>query len=270
MVDIGTGPCENWEPTWTCTELSEAAAAVTGTMLAVATEVLDARSGRRFGFCTVTLRPCRRSCSGGTWPGFGTSWWEWGWGGNGGGPRPAWWDGTWFNIVCGTCSGECSCTFISEVTLPAPVQEITEVKIDGAALPTTGAYILYNSRKLVRTDGELWPLCNDLTKLDTEVNTWSITASFGEEVPELGKLAVGELAAEFAKACVGDECLLPRGVTSLVRQGTSMQIDDGQDPLAGLSLGYFADLFIDTFNPSRLRRASQVYDVEQLVTRRVT
>lgn len=269
MVNIGIGPCESWEPIFTCVDLSAEATAVTGTMLEVATEVLDARSGRQFGFCTVTVRPCRKSCSGDIWPpGFGTSWWEWGYGA-GGGPRPYWWDGVWFNAICGQCGSSCSCTALSQVLLPAPVSEITEVKIDGVTLAATGVYELQNSRFLVRVDGGEWPICNDFTRADTEENTWSITARYGMDVPTSGQLAVGELTAELAKACVGQECVLPHNVVTLTRQGITQNLRNLADTLAGLSLGYYADLFIDTFNPSRLRRRSQVYDVEQLFFRRV-
>jgi len=267
-TDVGTGPCAPWDPIFTCVELSAAAATVTGTMLEVATEVLDARSGRRFGFCTVTLRPCRKSCSGDIWPpGIGTTWWEWSYGG-GGGPRPYWWAGAWFNATCGVCSDSCSCTALSQVLLPAPVNQIIEVKIDGVSVPASG-WSLQNSRLLVRTGGNEWPACNDLTKLDTEVGTWSVTASYGEEVPQLGRLAVGELTAELAKACVGEECVLPRNVTTLTRQGVTMELRNLADALAGLSLGYFSDLFIDTVNPHRRERRGQVYDVEQMFHRRV-
>ena len=64
-------------------------------------------------------------------------------------PQPALVGGLWFNLTCGSCAGGCSCTPVSEVRLPAPVNTIVEVKIDGTPL-VSGAYRVDNNRLLVQ------------------------------------------------------------------------------------------------------------------------
>lgn len=250
------GPCAPWTPTW-CVDIPLSAAAITGTMLMAATEILWAKSGRQFSTCSQTLRPCRKDCWGGINP-FSQSWNEYG----AGWPYPYNYNGEWFNLGCGGCAGSCSCTVIHEVILPMYVNDITEVKVDGVVLPST-SYMLYDHRTLLRVDGEEWPRCNDLNLEDTEVGTWSITFTTGTDVPQLGSLAVGELAGQFILACVGDNtCALPQPVQQLVRQGISMTFLDPNAVFADGRVGlYFSDLFISTFNPGGIAARAQAFDV---------
>jgi hypothetical protein len=151
---------------------------------------------------------------------------------------------------------------ISEAVMPSPVYSIVEVKLDGTPM-VTGSYRVDDYRLLVRTDGDSWPTCNDLTKNDTEVGTWSVTAQFGEPVPVLGQIAVGELACEFKKALLGEECLLSQNVQSLVRQGVSITFADPNEALAhGLTSLRFVDMFIQAENPAGLRARSRVFDID--------
>src|SRR5687767_8479863 len=129
---LPVGICESWVPpdggNWAC-NLSTEAIAVSGIAFEAATEVLYALTARRFGLCTITLRPCRRDC-------FDTLWWRSGnwWEFSGTYPMPALIGGLWFNITCGWCTGGCSCARVSEAVLPGPVHEVTEVKVDGTVL----------------------------------------------------------------------------------------------------------------------------------------
>lgn len=254
------GPCADWPVRWTC-DVSTESPTATGIAVTAATSVLWALSGRQFGTCTTTLRPCRREC-------YDTSWWN-----SYGLPWTTSWDYAgstypWFSLGCGGCRGTCSCTEISEVILPSPVQSITTVKLDGAVAPT-GTYRLDNNRLLVRTDGQRWPSCNNLTKDDTQVGTWSITAVYGQSVPESGSLAVGELACEILRAMRGEECRLPPGVTQLTRQGVSISIPDigslFRDGKTGL---YLADMFIISSNPNKLQQRSRIYSPDRMPHRR--
>lgn len=118
-------------------------------MLHVATEIIWRLSGKQFGACPVTVRPCRQSCadrpSYGYWSGM-----LW---------TPVLDEGTWFNLKCDTCFGNasgCACSELCEVDLPGPVAEILDVKLDGEVLPSW-MYRVDNHRKLVRT-GQLVPL----------------------------------------------------------------------------------------------------------------
>jgi len=261
---IGTpfGPCEPWPALWSC-DVSCESSEVTGRAVAFATEVLHSLTGRQFGLCTVSLRPCRDDCMS-DWFGdrpfwsAGTTY-----------PQPALIGGAWFNLICGLCGDSCSCSELSQVTLPAPVYDIIEVKVDGSPL-VSGAYRLDNNRTLVRTDGGEWPRCNELGLPDTEVGTWVVTARFGQPVPEGGAWAVGELACQFISGINGGDCRLPKQVTQLVRQGVTIQMDSITELLKdGVTGLYFVDLFIKTWNPYRLQRRSRTYAVDGHRPRRV-
>jgi hypothetical protein len=252
-----SGPCEGWEaPIWSCA-LSPAAQAVTGTAVAAAADILYALSGRHLGSCQVTIRPCRQSCLNGSWP-FINSWWQFGiW------PRPLFFNGTWYNLTCGSCTGGCSCNVVSEALLPAPVIQVLQVKVDGVTLDPS-AYRVDNWRRLVRLDGGQWPICNDLTQGDDAVGTWSVTLTYGEPVSPLGQMALGELATQFAKLLACDtDCMLPKPVQQLVRQGVTMTFLDPNELFANGRIGlYLTDLFISIENPSGLVSASTVYDID--------
>jgi hypothetical protein len=149
------------------------------------------------------------------------------------------------------------------------VHRIVQVKVDGAIL-VTGAYRVDDNRFLVRTDGGEWPWCNDLTKDDTKVGTWSVTAEFGQSVPEGGAWAVGELACQFINALNGGDCRLPRNVTQLIRQGVTMQFPNIFELFRKRVTGlYLVDQFIMTWNPGRLTRRSRTYSVDGHPARRV-
>lgn len=257
------GLCEPWEPIWTCALPTEAYS-VTGTAVQMASEVLWALTARRFGLCNVTIRPCRRDCFNSNWGGW-NNWWEFGYY-----PQPALIGGLWYNLTCGSCSDGCSCSRISDVMLPGPVYEIGAVKVDGVVLTKNTDYRLDDYRRLVRLGGHEWPLCNDLNLADTEVGTWSVTFSQGEPVPELGRIAVGILATEFAKMLICDSsCALPKPVQSLSRQGVNITFLDPNEVFATGRTGlYVPDIFISTYNPNNLRRRSAVYDIDNLNNRR--
>lgn len=264
---VNTGPCAPWEllcadfPEGTSAQLEETAAMI-------ATEILWNRTKRQFGTCPVELRPCRKSClpawplipngytnlSGASWP-F---------------PQPALIGGNWINLTCGSCFTDCSCSHVSEVRLPYPVASITEVKVDGVILPST-SYRVDNFNLLVRLDGEDWPTCNDLNLDDTEPGTWSVTAEYGQEVPELGQLAAGQLAVEIAKRCVGaGGCLLPAGtVQQVTRQGVTKVFFDSAEAFKGGMIGmFYPDMFIKTYNPTNSGLAT-IFDIDGPRHRRV-
>lgn len=255
------GPCAPWPVTWPC-ELGAASPAATGIAVQVATEILHAMAGRQFGVCTVKLRPCRRDCWGTPWP---EAIWPGGWSY----PQPALVGGVWLNLVCGQCPGECSCANVSEVLLPAPTHHVVEVKLDGTPL-ASGAWRLDDARKLVRTDGGVWPWCNDVSAPDDSTpGTWSVTAAIGREPPQLAALAVGELGCQWLRAMRGEDCQLPANLTSLARQGVSITLPDPATLVTQHQLGlYWCDLFIRTYNPKGLPRRAGVYNVDRPPARR--
>ena len=98
---------------------------------------------------------------------------------------------------------------------------------------------------------------------DTELSTWSVTAQYGEPVPALGSLAVGELAAEIIKYLLCLDCQLPQGVVDISRQGISMTVANIAELFnTGFIQLRMCDLFIKTANPNHLRARSQVYDLD--------
>lgn len=256
------GPCENWPVKFMC-DVSCVSPTVTGDAVAVATEVLWAFTGRQFGLCEVTLRPCRRECRDFPWPGGGWSEWagsSW--------ISPSLISGQWFNVACGRCTRGCSCGELSEILLPAPVHDVVEVKVDGVVV-SGSEYRLDDNRILVSL-GDAWPTCNDLALDDDQPGTWSVTARYGLEVPTGGEWAVGELACELIKAFSDEECRLPRNVSQLVRQGVTIQFPAVSELFAKGQTGlYLVDQFIATWNPSGLRRRSGVYSVDNPPHRRV-
>ena len=256
-ISTPPGLCTAWEPIWPC-DIPASSSAVTGSALQMASEVLWGLTARRFGLCSVTLRPCRKDCTG-----IVTS---------DSYPTPMLISGSWYNITCGSgCGDDCSCVSVSEVILPGPVYEVTEVKIDGVILTKDVDYRLDDFRRLVRLGGPVWPLCNDLNLADTEINTWSVTFDQGEAVPTLGKVAVGILANEFTKMLVCDNtCALPKPVQSLSRQGINLTFLDPNEVFASGRTGlYVPDIFISTYNPNNLRNRARVYNIDGMSQRRM-
>lgn len=266
MTDFG--PCNDWTPIWTCPErVSTASPTATGYAVAAATEIVWALSGRRFGTCEITLRPCRRECYSDQWWANTGSIWYGGvyapWGYPYAGPS-----GYWFDSSCGACSGTCSCSEISEVLLPSPVSSIVSVKMDGTPM-ATGAYRVDNNRLLVRLDGERWPRCNNLAVADTEPGSWSVTALYGQPVPVAGQLAVGEMACEFLRALAGEDCRLPAGVQSIARQGVTINFPDAGEFLKEGRTGFdLVDRFLAAVNPYHKAQRSRVYSVDRMPHRR--
>jgi len=255
---MGTGPCDTLP--YILSADCALSPAVSGAAIASASEIIWNLSGQRFGLCTQVLRPCRRECQGMPWPASSNQWPSI-WPGQTY-PLPFWWNGQWLNLTCGSCASDCSCDTVEEVTLPGGVYQVLQVLIDGTEL-SSSAYRLDDNRLVVRTDGGTWPLCNNLSKNDTEVGTWSITAQWGEPLPEVGKLAVGELACEFGKYLSGQDCNLPQAVTSLSRQGVSLSFGDPEQALDAGRLGLqFTDMFLSAYNPGKLRARSQVYSID--------
>jgi hypothetical protein len=130
------------------------------------------------------------------------------------------WDiGYPLDSLCGCCLLACDPSMIKLAGYP--VREITEVKINGDVLGAD-EYTLHNDRYLVRLNALRWPISQNLTIPDTEEHSWSVTYTYGADVPALGAAAAAQIGCELYKACSGDECVLPRGVTRITRQGVTI------------------------------------------------
>lgn len=172
-------------------------------------------TGRRYGVCPVSIRPCRgRDPRTSTYRGRSQPVYGWWW-------QPVRLAGRLHHLACEDCEDP-------DVTirLPGPVAAVTAVTIDGAPLDPA-AYRLDNRTLLVRHDGEAWPDRQRLDRPAGEQDTWQVDYTRGIEVPDGGQLAAAVLACELAKAVRQDRtCQLPQRVRSITREGVSTTILD--------------------------------------------
>lgn len=216
-------------------------------------------SGFRVSTCPVILRPCRVRCA----PDARVNATVQGWGD---GFAPYIEGGRWYN-ACGCRRDACGCGVIRELVLPD--QEVSGpivVTIDGAVLAPS-AYRIDNGNRLVRMDGEDWPMCQDMNLPDGETGTFSISYYVGVGPDDQLNYAAGLLAAEWYKACDGRECKIPDTVTRVVRQGISFEIPSFDQGTSGMRV---VDNIIAMYNPFHLRVPSRVMSVDSIRGRKRT
>lgn len=246
-------PCEGWTPAVdTCTGWASNTQPIRDYATALATLVLWAATGRRYGRCLVTLRPCGpvdpvlyRTYpvqDGNFWTLIGTS---------GGVIGPV--------AFGGCCAGGCVCS-PSEIVLPGPVSEVVEVQVDGVVVNTDGYRL--DGERLVRI-GSTWPVTQDLSAAAGADNTWQVTYRRGREVPPVLQNAAGLFACEVAKARSGGSCALPARITSVSRQGVDVQLLSVEDFLDKGLTGYEqVDMVIRALNPGGLHAAPRVLSLD--------
>lgn len=232
--------CGPWEIDESCMDLpDDVPADVLARWQMVASELLWAASGRRYGPCEVTVRPCVRRCEGG--------------------PTGPYRDAAgWHNSFCG-CRDDCGCTTLSEVTLEGPVAGIVQVTIDGDELMPEHYRLdlIGDSYRLVRLDGT-WPTCQDLLADCEEVGSFCVTYEQGLVLSDLAIAAVSELTAELVKACTPKcQCKLPANVTSVVRRGVTVNFTPAA--LEWMRALRMVAGFLDAANPAGLSSASSVW-----------
>jgi hypothetical protein len=214
-----------------------------------ATDVMFAKTGRQFGPCEITVRPCmERQCDilglyGAAWSG---SLWQ-----------PYILDGVWRNCFCGSM---CSCRPRCQVRLAGPVQSITEVTISGIVVPDD-SYRVDDFQWLVRENGECWPDCANMDNSSGGEGVWEVTYMRGSLVPLSVLDATAILACEYVKRCKSDaSCRLSSRVVAMSRQGTDFQFVP-PDEMIKLNLTGIAEVddIIIAFNPAALRFRPQVF-----------
>jgi len=221
-------------------------------------------TGRGYGVCPVALRPCRSDCAQAD-----STFWGYGpytsgsampakarWG-------PALVGGQWFNLSCGACGDDCSCssTGAPSLRLPGPIDSVQEVLIGGDRL-LPNAYRVDNRSLLVRTDGGAWPTCQDMAAAPDKPGTFQISYLYGTPVPLGGQVAAGVLACELAKASSGDRsCQLPTRIQTLTRQGVTMtMLDTFEDVEKGRTGLWLVDSWVASV--TQPRRGGKVRSVD--------
>lgn len=222
---------------------------------AYATLTLWAATGRRFGLCEVTVRPCgitAGTCSdvvGYISDGF------YGW-------IPYLNEGGAWRSASASCAPRC------QVLLPGRVDSIVQVVQDGVTV-SPEAYRVDDWRWLVRTDGGCWPATVDLS---SDVEPFEVTYLRGLPVPDPLLDAAATLACEWAKGRVGSkDCRLPARITSLSRQGVQMSALD-TDSLTRRNFTGIpeVDQVIFALNPRSLFSPPRVYTPDVPQPRQVT
>lgn len=233
---------------------------VKASALDYAATILWAATGRQFGLCEVQVRPCgMRRCQDGLGEFWGYDW-------SGGTWTPYIFNGQWFNCAC---PGICCCDPRCQVRLMGPVESIVEVTIGGVAVDPS-AYRVDDNHWLVRTDGDCWPICADMDS-DNGSNVFVVTYNRGTAVPSSLLRAASTVACEWGKACTGGDCRLSPRVTSLVRNGITIDMMDPQAMLEGGLTGLWeVDTIILAFNPYKNHQRLRIYAPELNVPRTVT
>lgn len=230
-----------------------------------ATTVMDARTGRQFGECEVTVRPCGwRDCNS------GIEWFGWGWSGSVWMPYIL--NGQWFNAIC-ACDGLCCCIPDCSVRLAGPISSITQVTRDGDVVdPDT--YFVYDNQWLTRVKGnDCWPTCADLNMAPGPGDgVWEVTYKRGRVVPLDVLDAAAVLACEYTKMCAGDSsCRLSSRVISMTRQNLDVQFVSPEVMLQlGLTGVVEVDDIIAAYNPHGLKTAPRVFSPELRYPKQVT
>jgi len=245
--------------------LTDYSPAVREAATALATTVMWAATGRRYGLCELTVLPCNpppveplyQTFPVGSFSPFGL--------GDQPLTAPILDSGTWRNVSCG---GRCTCQARCEVPLDGPVHDVVEVLIDGEAVSPT-AYEIHDLYLLVRKDGECWPTCQTFGE---EVPGFEVTYHRGDPVPAPISFATGLLTCEYAKACAGKACGLPSRMTRLTRQGVEIQVADvPKDGKGRVRTGMrLVDDAIDADNPYGLIERATVMSPDLPAARVIT
>lgn len=268
---MAVGPCNwviNFNDCCDCWDTLDPAAQQRA--LNYATTVLWAATGKQYGDCPQTVRPCGRYCNGSTlgyfWnDGLFSPW------------LPYIFNGQWRNCWCGCGSGSgpgcCSCEPSQQVYLPGPVASVTQVVQDGVVVDPS-LWRVDDAKWLVRTTGE-WPQCQNYN-VDAGVglfneNTLLVSYTRGEPVPDPLLDAAATLACEFAKACAGQQCRLPGRLSTVARQGVQLTFQNIDELISNMFTGIpEVDQIIKAYNPAGLPRPMRLFSPDLPQQREVT
>jgi hypothetical protein len=219
--------------------------------LLIASDLLYQLTGRVWpGTCALEVRPCARRLTTQAMK-------QW----NGGDDVTH--DTSWGVCGCAPLVG-CTCDGRSRIGLGrVPVVTITTVKVDGVTLDPS-LYWVEDERWLVRlpnADGtdDTWPCCQDLTLAEDQPDTFAVDFVWGRTPPVGGQMAAAQLGGEIALDLAGaDTCSLADGVTSLTRQGVTLEAVVPSTDLVD-QLPELARAWVRSVNPLSLRRRPSVW-----------
>lgn len=268
-MTITSGPC-NWPDVGLqlcCPDWNTYSDALQAQASDYAKLVLWAATGRQYGLCELTVRPCGRFCENCDWGG-------WQYDGTGGW-MPYVWAGEWRNCWCGSSGpgGCCTCSPDCQVYLPGPVASLVSVQVDGASLNVTGGGIfVLDQQWLVRSDTTAcWPQCADQNLAPGDVNAFEVTYLRGIPVPDALANAYSLLSCEYAKACLGLPCRLPGRVSSISRQGLTVSMVDVEQLLQHNLTGIWEiDMVVSSLNPNGLKGRTRFFSPDLQEPRQVT
>lgn len=165
---------------------------------------------------------------------------------------------------CGCSVSPCPCGGRSEIALPGPVAGVVSVMIDGVVVDP-GTYKVRDRRWLVRTSGDAWPQRQDMEADDDAEGAFTVAYRRGIVPPPDGQEAAGWLATEVLRGMVADpSCALPKGVTSVARQGVTIEVDPVAYLEEGLTGVERVDQWIRSVNPSRMRSVPRVFSPDSV------
>lgn len=153
--------------------------------------------------------------------------------------------------VCGVCgTGDC-CGPVGVTLGYRPVVTVDEVRVDGDVVDPAD-YTLVGDI-LVRTDGQAWPHCQDLSQPDTETGTFAVDFTWGVAPPQSGVQAAIDLGCVLAKAACGDASCLPVG--RVVRTQTAGRTVEVASPTKELleEMPRTVRMFLNAVNPGGYR-----------------
>lgn len=230
---------------------------------ALATGIMWAATGRKYGLCDIVVQPCVKAALPRDYqtyevgsPDYGMAYIH---------------NGQWHN----GCSAEgSSCCTGCELELEGPTTTdgITAVSENGVLLPID-SYLVMNGSILVRTDGECWSTCTNYSSQSP--SKLQIEYKKGIAIPDHVQKATERLACEFAKACAGAACALPRRLKSITRQGVEATISDiskssrsGGSSRGPIQTGvYEVDIVIQLENPAGRSSSSIVWSPDTIPPR---
>lgn len=242
--------------------------------IALASRVMWAASGRRYGLCRRTLRPCH--------PGNH----QFGFHPYSGSPH----EDSNIEIHYWQHGNLCGCS-LPELWLPGPIAAVEEIVYDGVTMPSTSYAVKtagHGRRKaVVRRDVDAggnpvdWWAGNDLTRdpvdpvveVDEDAPAWQVTYWVGRAVPPEAVGVTALLAEQFSKARCGGKCdeKIAAGVTRVARRGTTREYPSPKESKEMVAaVGHpLADAWLKTVNPFGRARRSQVVRADDNNPRRM-